>query len=57
MVVLLAPVLDQFLHIGEGYTLIPIVGGFRVGPASMGDAVFQIVNLFIADRDRKWIDV
>ena len=60
MVVLLAPVLNQFLHIGQGYTLIPIGGGFRVGPASMGNAVFrslicssliEIVNGSMSDID------
>jgi len=50
-VVLLPPVFTYLLQIGEGGSLGPVVDGFRLGETRIGEALFQVVELFVGDVD------
>ena len=56
-VVVLTPVLAQFLQVGQRDALRPVGDGLRLGPAGTGQALAQVAELLLLDVDTERGDV
>ena len=50
-IIFLAPVVADLFHIGQRRTLGPVVDGLRLGPTCIGEALFQVIELFVGNVD------
>src|SRR5260370_20908050 len=55
-VVIAGPIIAEFLHVLDGNPLRRIRNGLRVGPAGGAQALFQILEIRIANIDLEWPD-